>query len=132
MDQSNVQSQNGVTLVGGGEVDGKDLVESMALAPDLVAADGGANACFHEGVAPIAVIGDLDSILPEALAAFPNARTMKVAEQDSTDFEKCLSRIDAPFVAAVGVHREKAGSYIGGTFCDGAPGGATGAFVGAG
>lgn len=102
MDQSNVQSQNGVTLVGAGEIDGKDLVESMALAPVLVAADGGANACFREGVAPIAVIGDFDSILPEALAAFRNARAIRVAEQDSTDFEKCLSRIDAPFVVAVG------------------------------
>ncbi|MEM8803365.1 MAG: thiamine diphosphokinase [Pseudomonadota bacterium] len=102
MDQSNVQSQKGVTLVGGGDFDGKDLVESMALAPVLVAADGGSNACFRQGVVPVAVIGDFDSILPRTRAAFPETKMIEVAEQDSTDFEKSLSRIDAPFVVAVG------------------------------
>lgn len=102
MDQSNVQSQKGVTLVGGGDFHGKDLVESMALAPVLVAADGGSNACFRQGVVPFAVIGDFDSILPETRAAFPETKMIEVAEQDSTDFEKSLSRIDAPFVIAVG------------------------------
>lgn len=102
MDQSNVQSQKGVTLVGGGDVGRKDLVESMALAPVLVAADGGANACFREGFPPVTVIGDFDSILSEASAAFPDTQMIEVSEQDSTDFEKCLTRIDAPFVLAVG------------------------------
>lgn len=102
MDQSNVQSPKGITLVGGGDVDRKDLVESMALAPVVVAADGGANACIREGIAPIAVIGDFDSILPETRAAFPEAQMIEIGEQNSTDFEKCLSRLKAPFVLAAG------------------------------
>lgn len=102
MDQSNVQSPKGVTLVGGGDVSRKDLVKSMALAPVVIAADGGANVCFREGVSPVAVIGDFDSILAEARNAFSDARFIKISEQDSTDFEKALTRIDAPFVLAVG------------------------------
>ena len=102
MDQGNVQSLEGVTLVGGGTMRREDLVDSMALAPDVIAADGGANRCIQMGISPLAVIGDFDSILPDTRAALPNARMIEVSEQDSTDFEKSLSRIDAPFVLAVG------------------------------
>lgn len=102
MDHSNVQSPDGVTLVGGGSFERKDLVDSMALAPVVVAADGGANSCLAQGIAPVAVIGDFDSIRPETLEKLPKARMIEITEQDSTDFEKCLTRIDAPFVLAVG------------------------------
>ena len=102
MDQRNVQSKVGVTLVGGGVIHRKDLVDSVALAPILVAADGGANACFREGFVPKTIIGDFDSILPETVTGLTTSVQIKVEEQDSTDFEKCLSRIAAPFVLAVG------------------------------
>ena len=48
------------------------------------------------------VIGDLDSITSGARRLIPAGRIHHVAEQDSTDFTKCLSRIAAPFVMAVG------------------------------
>lgn len=102
MDHCNVQSPDGVTLVGGGAFRRKDLVDSMALAPVLVAADGGANACHSAGFSPTAVIGDFDSILSETRAALSETRMIEVAEQDRTDFEKCLLRIHAPFILAVG------------------------------
>ncbi|MDO5704081.1 MAG: thiamine pyrophosphokinase, partial [Paracoccus sp. (in: a-proteobacteria)] len=51
---------------------------------------------------PQAVIGDFDSISAETRAAIPSDRLHPVTEQDSTDFAKCLMRIDAPFVVAVG------------------------------
>lgn len=102
MYQGNVQSPDGITLVGGGGLDRKDLVDSVAIAPVIVAADGGANACVSEGYAPAAVIGDFDSITAETRAALPEADMIEVSEQDTTDFEKCLTRIDAPFVLAVG------------------------------
>ena len=102
MDLSNVQSPHGVTLVGAGPFKRSDLVESVALAPTLIAADGGANLCVSAGFFPEAVIGDLDSILPGTRAALPDANFIEIAEQDTTDFEKCMQRIDAPFVLATG------------------------------
>lgn len=92
----------GVTLVGGGPVTAADLDLALALAPALVAADGGADQAVALGHVPDAVIGDFDSISDAARAAIPDERLHHVAEQDSTDFEKCLTRIAAPFVVAVG------------------------------
>lgn len=102
MDQGNVQSPRGITLVGGGAVTRVDLVDSVARAPIVVAADGGANTCLAEGFAPDAVIGDFDSISKHTRTALPDARFIEISEQETTDFEKCLSRIDAPFVLAIG------------------------------
>lgn len=102
MDQGNVQSRTGVTLVGGGNPQAADIAEALRHAPCLVAADGGANFCLSAGAIPVAVIGDLDSISAEARAAFPGARMIEVEDQETTDFEKCLARIEAPFVLATG------------------------------
>ncbi len=102
MDQGNVQSPHGVTLVGGGVLQRVDLVDSVARAPTIVAADGGANSCISEGFAPEAVIGDFDSISADTRNALPAARFIEVTDQDTTDFEKCLTRIDAPFILAAG------------------------------
>ncbi len=90
-----------VTLIGGGDPSGADLQEALALAPVAVAADGGADAALRHGIGLVAVIGDMDSLSPEAARAFAD-RLHPVAEQDSTDFDKALTRIDAPVVLAVG------------------------------
>lgn len=102
MDHGNVQSQGGITLVGGGDPRREDVVESVALAPTLVAVDGGANFCVAAGFEPRAVIGDFDSLRDETRAALPDAWFIEVQEQISTDFEKSLTRVDAPFVLATG------------------------------
>lgn len=91
----------GVTLVGGGVAEPGDLSLALAHAPRLVAADGGADALLAAGHVPELVIGDLDSISAPARARLA-ARLHPVAEQDSTDFEKCLQRIDAPLILALG------------------------------
>ena len=91
-----------VTLLGGGEVDTAQLRLALMLAPALVAADGGANMALSEGLRPELVIGDFDSVTVKTLAAIPPERQMKVAEQESTDFEKCLMRIAAPFILGLG------------------------------
>jgi len=52
---------------------------------------------------PNAVVGDFDSIRAETRAALPPEAQIHVAEQESTDFEKALSRIDAPGVLALGL-----------------------------
>jgi len=102
MDLDNVQSQTGITLVGGGDPNPKDIAESVALAPHLVAVDGGANFCLAAGFFPTAVIGDLDSITASSRASLPDARFIEITEQTSTDFEKALTHVDAPFVLGSG------------------------------
>ena len=102
MVSGNVQSPLGVTLVGAGPLTRSDLVDSKALAPTIVAADGGANTCIKESLTPEAVIGDFDSITADTRAALPDTRFIEVSEQETTDFEKCLTRIDAPFIIAAG------------------------------
>lgn len=96
-----VQSQTGVTLVAGGPVLARDLRQALALAPVLVAVDSGADRALALRVEPVAVIGDLDSISVAAQARLGGV-LHKVAEQESTDFDKALRHIDAPFVLVLG------------------------------
>jgi len=96
-----VDSAGGVTLLAGGPVLRRDLNAALAYAPDLVAADGGADRALALGAVPAAVIGDLDSISTAARARL-GSRVHHIAEQDSTDFDKCLRNIAAPFVIALG------------------------------
>ncbi len=105
MHDNNVQSLKGVTLVGPGAPRRQDIAQSLVLAPTLVAADGGARDCLEAGHHPVAVIGDFDSLDHATEARLGGARMIRIAdmaEQDSTDFEKCLTRIDAPFIVATG------------------------------
>lgn len=102
-DNGVIRSDTFVTLLGGGEVNARDLADSLACAPLLVAADGGADIALAHGHVPDAVVGDFDSIRPETRAALRPDALIHVAEQESTDFEKALSRIEAPGVLALGV-----------------------------
>lgn len=97
-----VQYSEPVTLLGGGAARTAQLHEALTLAPILVAADGGANMALSEGLTPELVIGDFDSVTPETLAAIPADRQIRMAGQDTTDFEKCLTRIAAPFILGLG------------------------------
>ena len=91
-----------LTLIGGGHVDPESLAQVLALAPRLVAADGGAGHALAARHVPEAVIGDMDSLLPPDLARLDAATIHKIAEQDSTDFDKCLTAIRAPVVLGLG------------------------------
>lgn len=72
------------------------------MAPLLVAADGGADHAIAAGFAPEHVIGDLDSLGDTARDSIDPSRVLFVDDQNTTDFEKALERIDAPFVIATG------------------------------
>lgn len=105
MDSSNVQSPEGVTLVGAGDPRRRDIADLIARAPTLVAADGGARYCVEAGHDPVAVIGDFDSLDPATEARLESAlmiRISELSEQNTTDFEKCLTRIEASFILATG------------------------------
>lgn len=91
-----------LTLVGAGPVDPADLARCLALAPDLVAADGGAATALRHGHVPTLVLGDFDSLPPDIAARLPPERLRQVACQDSTDFEKCLAAISADLVLGLG------------------------------
>ena len=96
-----IESAVPVTLLGGGTVYDGDMVEALALAPVCVAADSGARHALAADVDLAAVVGDFDSIGPD-LERIPMSRQIQIDEQDSTDFEKALTRITAPVVIAVG------------------------------
>lgn len=90
-----------VTLVGGAPVGAAAFRTALAHAPRLAAADSGADRALGIGALPEIVIGDMDSLSQAGHAAL-GPRVLEVPEQDSTDFEKCLTRIAAPLIVAVG------------------------------
>lgn len=96
-----VQSTTGVTLAGGGRFSAQMLAEARLLAPRLVAADGGADRLLANGAEPEAVIGDFDSISAAARLRLAG-RLHHIAEQVTTDFDKALRSIAAPFVLGLG------------------------------
>lgn len=102
MNQAIVQSSDGITLVGGAPVSAALFRMALQRAPMLVAADGGANRCLAQGLWPQAVIGDMDSLSDATRAALPPERVHHIPEQDTTDFDKALRSLDAPFVIALG------------------------------
>ncbi len=96
-----VHCEGGVTLLGGGAVASADVAAALALAPCLVAADGGGDHALALGLMPRAVIGDMDSLSATA-AQMLAGRIHRIAEQDSTDFGKCLRLVRADFYLGLG------------------------------
>lgn len=91
-----------ITVIGGGDASIDQLLVAHAVAPVCVAADGGAALALRAGIMPEAVIGDFDSVPPDALARIPVARRHLINEQMSTDFEKVLMRVKTPVIIGVG------------------------------
>ena len=97
-----VDTKYPVTLLGAGKVNSKTVNQALAIAPNLVAADGGAGTAVALGHVPQAVIGDFDSFNQGIIAQIPRDRLHRIKEQDSTDFEKCLRNINAPLILGLG------------------------------
>jgi thiamine pyrophosphokinase len=96
------RSAQPVTLIGGGPVGAEALAAALAIAPDVVAADGGADVALPPGYVLRAVIGDMDSLRdPDGLRA-RGVALHRIAEQDSTDLEKCLRLVAAPLMVGLG------------------------------
>lgn len=102
MIQPIVQTPDCLTILGPSDATTEDVDEALRRAPKLVAADGGAARALELGHMPDAVIGDFDSLPHSILQDLPAGRLHRIAEQDSTDFEKCLARVQARLVLAVG------------------------------
>ncbi len=96
-----IHQSGGVVLLGGGAVAEADVHAALTIAPVLVAADGGGDRALAMGLVPDAVIGDMDSLSAEGRAAL-GSRVHEIAEQDSTDFGKCLMHVAADFYLGLG------------------------------
>jgi thiamine pyrophosphokinase len=92
-------SAHGITLVGAGRLDADLLARALALAPDLIAADGGADRALALGRCPMLAVGDFDSITAQARARVPLHHD---PDQNTTDFDKVLAATDAPMTLALG------------------------------
>jgi len=102
-----LQSSAAIAIIGGGFVNPNHLARVLRLAPEVVAADSGADRALAAGLVPRLVIGDFDSISEAARAALPADRLHRVAEQESTDFEKCLRAVRAPLILGLGFLGER-------------------------
>lgn len=97
-----VDTNGPITLLGGSRVEVGVVDLALGYAPNLVVADGGARAALALGLMPQAVIGDFDSVDAASIAQIAPERLHRICEQDSTDFDKCLRHISAPYIVAVG------------------------------
>ncbi len=97
-----INSTDGVTLVGGGLATRDALSAALALAPRLIAADGGADVALAHGHRPTAIVGDFDSIANLEYWRKSDVIAEYVKGQDTTDFEKCLAAVAAPLILGVG------------------------------
>ena len=85
-------------LIGAGPTSKEMILSSAVYASSFVAADGGFNAATDAGLDVALVVGDMDS----QSTPFGSQNFLEMKEQDTTDFEKCLSRIEAPLVVGLG------------------------------
>jgi thiamine pyrophosphokinase len=96
-----VHNAQSVTLLGDGAARETDLLAALEIAPVLICADGGGNRAMRWGHCPCAIVGDLDSANLK-LAANKDILVFEVADQSTTDFEKCLDIVPQKLVLAVG------------------------------
>ncbi len=96
LDRSGDRGSRLAFCAAGGEVSKPELFAPLALAADLViAADSGCDHLLRMGVTPRLLVGDLDSVSPEALST-ARERGVRVvaypAEKDLTDAEIVLQK----------------------------------------
>ena len=100
-----------VTLVGGAGFSKTLLAKSLALTNDLIAADGGANFLSACSV-PKYILGDLDSIVSPEKWIEKGSKLIKMSDQDSTDFDKCLSVIKSKKIIALGFMDQRLDHFL--------------------
>jgi thiamine pyrophosphokinase len=91
-----------LVLVGGGALDAELLRQLAATGAHLVGADGGGDVIRAAGLLPEAIIGDFDS-LADSAGWDARTRLLRIAEQETTDFEKALYSTSAPVTVGLGM-----------------------------
>ena len=96
-------SSQPILLAGAGGADSAFLARH-AMDKKLVAVDGGLAHLVAAGLVADMLIGDMDSVDPQARqeAAAGGCRILEIAEQNSTDLEKALTHCRAPWFAGFG------------------------------
>jgi len=91
-----------LVIVGGGALDLALLRQLAADGATLVGADGGGDVIRAAGLVPAAIVGDLDSLVdPDGWD--DRTRIVRIAEQETTDFEKALYSTSAPVTVGLGM-----------------------------
>ena len=106
-----LELKENVTLVGGAGFSKNLLSRSLALTEDIVAADGGANFLSACSV-PKYILGDLDSIVSPEKWIEKGSELIKMSDQDSTDFDKCLSVIKSKKIIALGFMDQRLDHFL--------------------
>ncbi|MCY4543433.1 MAG: thiamine diphosphokinase [Rhodobacteraceae bacterium] len=94
---------NRITIVGAGACTSEEIRQAAAVAPTMIGADGGAARILEEGLTPALAIGDFDSIPDRTRSALARSQLLKIEEQETTDFDKCVRSCEAGLVVGVGV-----------------------------
>jgi len=92
-----------ILLAGAGRADSAFLAHH-AGDKNLVAVDGGLAHLLQAGLVAEMLIGDMDSVTPQARreAAAGGCRIVEISDQNSTDLEKALAHCRAPWFAGFG------------------------------
>ena len=96
-----LELKDNVTLVGAAGFSKTLLSRSLILTEDLVAADGGAN-FLPTHIVPKYILGDFDSIKFPEKWVVKGSKLIKINDQDTTDFDKCISAIKSKKIIALG------------------------------
>ena len=104
--------QRAVTLLGGAGFSECELRKSLRLAPELVAADGGVNYLKSGKDIPSYIVGDCDSAKDIKKWEIKGTKVLKITEQNSTDFEKCVRNINAPKFICLGFANERLDHFL--------------------
>ena len=76
-----------------------------------MAADGGAN-FLPTRLVPKYILGDLDSIVSPELWVGKGSKLIKINDQDSTDFDKCISAIKSKKIIALGFMDQRLDHFL--------------------
>ena len=106
-----LELKENVTLVGGAGFSKNLLSRSLALTEDIVAADGGANFLPVSAV-PKYILGDLDSVVSPEKWIEKGSKLIKMSDQDSTDFDKCISVIKSKKIIALGFTDQRLDHFL--------------------
>ena len=101
-----------VTILGGAGFSNEDLEDCLTSASILIAADGGANYLKEKNYRLRHIVGDLDSLDNESYWKSHGTNFIKITEQETTDFEKCLYSINAPTYFCIGFIGRRADHFL--------------------
>ncbi len=104
--------ERGVTLLGGAGFSEDELNKSLRLAPGLVSADGGVNYLKYGKHIPAYIVGDCDSVKDLEKWEAKGTKVLKIAEQETTDFEKCIRKINSPKFIGLGFATERLDHFL--------------------